>query len=117
MGRDAQGMVGGSDVSEGGEASVGAAAVGSPRGGEGRAWTLGGAEGTVTVVADAKGTVVGVQAVGPHVAELAGEAALAVETAATVEDLAGTIHPHPTLGESLMEAALGLAGRPVHTGR
>ena len=32
----------------------------------------------------------------------------------TVEDLAGTIHAHPTMGESLMEAALGLAGRPVH---
>ena len=42
------------------------------------------------------------------------EAALAVETAATVEDLAGTIHAHPTMGESIMEAALGLAGRPVH---
>ena len=42
------------------------------------------------------------------------EAALAVETAATVEDLAGTIHAHPTMGESSMEAALGLAGRTVH---
>ncbi len=43
-----------------------------------------------------------------------GEAALAVETAATVEDLAGTIHAHPTLGEAIMEAALGMLGRPVH---
>ena len=59
--------------------------------------------------------VIGIQAVGGHVAELAGEAVLAVETAATVEDIAGTIHAHPTLGESLMEAALGLAGRPIHT--
>ena len=58
--------------------------------------------------------MVGVQAVGAHVAELAGEAALAVETAATVEDLAGTIHAHPTLGEAIMEAALGMLGRPVH---
>jgi len=86
-----------------------------PLGASGRARTLGDTEGTVTVVADADGTVIGVQAVGGHVAELAGEAVLAVETAATVEDLAGTIHAHPTLGESLMEAALGLAGRPVHT--
>ncbi|MBJ30116.1 MAG: dihydrolipoyl dehydrogenase [Acidimicrobiaceae bacterium] len=85
-----------------------------PLGASGRARTQGRTEGTVTMVADAYGTVVGVQAVGAHVAELAGEAALAVETAATVEDLAGTIHAHPTLGEALMEAALGLAGRPVH---
>lgn len=85
-----------------------------PLGASGRARTQGRPEGTVTVVADAEGTVVGVQAVGAHVAELAGEAALAVETAATVEDLAGTIHAHPTLGEAIMEAALGLAGRPVH---
>ena len=88
-----------------------------PLSASGRARTLGQSEGTVTVVADGDGTVIGVQAVGAHVAELAGEAALAVETAATVEDLAGTIHAHPTLGESLMEAALGLAGRPVHTAR
>ncbi len=86
-----------------------------PLGASGRARTLGDTEGTVTVVADAEGTVIGVHAVGGHVAELAGEAALAVETAATIEDLAGTIHAHPTLGESLMEAALGLVGRPVHT--
>jgi len=88
-----------------------------PLSASGRARTLGQSEGTVTVVADEDGTVIGVQAVGAHVAELAGEAALAVETAATVEDLAGTIHAHPTLGESLMEAALGLAGRPVHIAR
>ena len=61
--------------------------------------------------------MVGVQAVGAHVAELAGEASLAIETAATVEDLAGTIHAHPTFGESILEAALGLAGRPLHVGR
>jgi len=85
-----------------------------PLAASGRARTLGRPEGTVTVVADAEGTVVGVQAVGAHVAELAGEAALAVETAATVEDLAGTIHAHPTLGEAIMEAALGMLGRPVH---
>ena len=85
-----------------------------PLGASGRARTLGDTEGSVTVVADIEGTVIGVQAVGGHVAELAGEAILAVETAATVEDMAGTIHAHPTLGESLMEAALGLAGRPVH---
>ena len=80
----------------------------------GRARTLGDADGFVEVLADETGTVVGIHAVGAHVAELAGEAALAVESAATIEDLAGTIHAHPTLGESVMEAALDLAGRPVH---
>jgi len=88
-----------------------------PLAASGRARTLGGEDGFVNVIADGDGTVVGVQAVGAHVAELAGEAALAVETAATVEDLAGTIHAHPTLGESILEAALGLAGRPLHVGR
>ena len=78
---------------------------------------MGGEDGFVKVIADRDGTVVGVQAVGAHVAELAGEAALAVETAATIEDLAGTIHAHPTLGESILEAALGLAGRPLHVSR
>jgi dihydrolipoamide dehydrogenase len=81
----------------------------------GRAHTLGDTEGFVTVVADGVGTVLGIQAVGSHVAELAGEAALAVETAATVEDVAGTIHAHPTLGEAIAEAAQGLAGRPLHS--
>ena len=68
----------------------------------------------VEVVADAAGTVRGVHLAGPHVAELAGEAALAVELAATLEDLATTIHPHPTLSEALAEAAMVALGRPLH---
>lgn len=95
-------------------AGIVAASSRFPFAASGRARTLGDTEGYVEVVADEAGTVIGVHAVGAHVAELAGEAALAVETAATVEDLAGTIHAHPTMGESIMEAALGLAGRPVH---
>ena len=98
--------------------SAGIAATSSrfPLAASGRARTLGTGDGFVTVVADGDGTVIGVQAVGAHVAELAGEAALAVETAATVKDMAGTIHAHPTLGEALAEAAMGLAGRPLHAG-
>ena len=42
---------------------------------------------------------------------------LAIELAATVEDLAETIHTHPTVSESVMEAALGLDGRPLHVHR
>ena len=47
-------------------------------------------------------------------AELAGEAALAVEMAATLEDLALTIHPHPTMSETLMEGAELFLGRSDH---
>ena len=63
------------------------------------------------------GTVVGVHMVGAGVAELAAEAALAVEMGASVEDLALTIAPHPTLSEALAEAAMGAAGRPLHVRR
>ncbi len=73
--------------------------------------------GHVELVADAAGTVMGVHAAGPHVSELAGEAALAVEMAATLEDLRGVIHPHPTISEALLEAAHGAAGEPLHVHR
>lgn len=83
-----------------------------------RALTLGRPEGYVEVVADkADGTVLGVHMVGPGVGELAGEAALAVEMSATVDDLALTIHPHPTLSEAVAESALGAACRPLHVRR
>jgi dihydrolipoamide dehydrogenase len=45
---------------------------------------------------------------------LISEAALALETVATAEVLALTIHPHPTLGESLMEAAAASVGKAIH---
>lgn len=58
--------------------------------------------------------VLGVQAVGRDIAELAGEFALALEMGAVLDDVAGTIHAHPTLGEAFHEAAyLGL-GRGLH---
>jgi len=77
----------------------------------GRAATIGRADGLTKLVADAaSGRVVGVGIVGPGAGELIAEATLAVETAALVEDLAATIHPHPTLSESLMEAAESLLG-------
>ncbi|MCL4119369.1 UNVERIFIED_CONTAM: hypothetical protein GTU68_037065 [Idotea baltica] len=82
-----------------------------------RARTLGETSGATYVVADGDGTVVGVHAVGPHVSELAGEATLAIEMAATVEDLASTIHAHPTMSESLAEAAWLAVGHPLHVRR
>jgi dihydrolipoamide dehydrogenase len=72
----------------------------------GRAATLGRSDGLTKLVLDPEtGRVLGVGVVGPGAGELAGEAALAVETAVLAEDLAATIHAHPTLSETLMEAA------------
>ncbi len=81
----------------------------------GRALAGGEAEGFVRIVSDAKsGLVLGVQIVGPDASNLISEAALAIEMGATVEDIALTIHPHPTLPEALMEAAETAAGRYIH---
>ncbi|HXG04399.1 MAG TPA: dihydrolipoyl dehydrogenase [Candidatus Binatia bacterium] len=72
----------------------------------GRAATLGRADGLTKLIADpASGRILGVGVVGPGAGELIAEGALAVEAALTVEDLALTIHTHPTLGETIMEAA------------
>ena len=75
----------------------------------GRALTLGRTDGLTKLIADPdSGRVLGVGIVGPGAGELIAEGALAVETALTVEDLAATIHAHPTLSETLMEAAEAL---------
>ena len=72
----------------------------------GRAATLGRADGLTKLVIDpGSGRVLGVGIVGPGAGELIAEASLAVEAAVTAEDLASTIHAHPTLAETLMEAA------------
>jgi dihydrolipoamide dehydrogenase len=72
----------------------------------GRAATLGRSDGLTKLVVDPEsGRVLGAGAVGPGAGELIAEATLAVETAALAEDLASTIHAHPTLSESWMEAA------------
>jgi dihydrolipoamide dehydrogenase len=72
----------------------------------GRAATLGRSDGLTKLVVDPEsGRVLGAGVVGSGAGELIAEAALAVETAALAEDLAATIHAHPTLGESWMEGA------------
>jgi dihydrolipoamide dehydrogenase len=52
--------------------------------------------------------LLGMQAVGEHVSELSGEFSLALEMGAVLEDVIGTIHAHPTLGEAFHESALRL---------
>jgi dihydrolipoamide dehydrogenase len=81
----------------------------------GRAMTLQGEEGFVRVVARADNhLVLGVQAVGAGVSELSAAFALAVEMGARLEDIAGTIHAHPTQSEGFQEAALKALGQALH---
>jgi dihydrolipoamide dehydrogenase len=81
----------------------------------GRALSLNETEGWCKVIADAKtDKVLGVHMIGPEVTELVAEAALAIEMGATVNDLAQTIHAHPTLPEAMMEAAEAVHSMAVH---
>ena len=81
----------------------------------GKAMAINETEGFVKVVADKKThQVLGVHIVGPEASTMISEAALSLEMAAFLEDLSLTIHPHPTLGEALMEAAAHALGAAVH---
>src|SRR5712691_4523026 len=81
----------------------------------GRALTLGQSEGFVKVIADAgSGQLLGAHIIGPRATDLIGEATLAIQNGLTLEQLDLTIHAHPTLHESLMEAALASQGRAIH---
>jgi len=82
----------------------------------GRALSMGESEGFVRIVADEESEIVlGGQLVGPNASELVAEVALAVEMSATLEDVAGTVHTHPTLAEAVMEAAENAQGQAIHT--
>jgi dihydrolipoamide dehydrogenase len=81
----------------------------------GRALTLNHTEGFVKVIADAEhDTLLGVRMVGPGVSDLISEAVLGLEMGAQLEDLAVSIHPHPTLPEALAEAAEVALQRAIH---
>ncbi|MEQ8584442.1 MAG: dihydrolipoyl dehydrogenase [Thalassobaculaceae bacterium] len=81
----------------------------------GRAMTTAREDGFVRVVArEDNHLLLGVQAVGAHVSELAAGFALALEMGARLEDVAGTIHAHPTHGEAFQEAALRGLGHALH---
>src|SRR3989454_7560750 len=82
----------------------------------GRALTLGQSEGYAKVLADPEtGKLLGAHIIGPRATDLIAEATLAVQTGLTLEQLDLTIHAHPTLPESLMEAALAAQGRAIHS--
>ena len=81
----------------------------------GRAATLNARDGFLQLVAEqGSDTVIGVHVVGPHASDLIAEGVLAIEMGASLEDLALTIHAHPTLSEVYMEAAHVGIGQPFH---
>jgi dihydrolipoamide dehydrogenase len=81
----------------------------------GRARCLGDVDGGVTVVADADtDRVLGVHVLGPRASDLIAEAVVVMEFGGSAEDLARTVHAHPTLPEAMKEAALAVAGRAIH---
>jgi dihydrolipoamide dehydrogenase len=81
----------------------------------GRALTLGRGEGLTKAIFDPESTrLLGVGIVGCHAGELIAEGVLAIEMAAVAEDLASTIHAHPTLSETLGEAAEAFLGQATH---
>jgi dihydrolipoamide dehydrogenase len=81
----------------------------------GRAMTRHAEAGFVRVVADARNDLVlGIQAVGQGVSELSAAFGLAIEMGAALQDVAGTVHAHPTLGEAFPEAAMKALGHALH---
>jgi dihydrolipoamide dehydrogenase len=82
----------------------------------GRALSFDRTDGVTKIIGDANtDRVLGVGICGAGAGELIAEAVLAIEMGATVEDIAETIHPHPTLSETLMEAADAFYGHATHT--
>jgi dihydrolipoamide dehydrogenase len=89
-----------------------------PFGASGRAATLDDQQGSLQVVAErSSGRVLGIHGAGNGVAELAGEATLAIELGATLDDLSLTVHPHPSLSEAIPEAAWLALDAPLHVFR
>jgi dihydrolipoamide dehydrogenase len=81
----------------------------------GRAKAVGETDGFIKVVADKESEqILGIHMVGADVTDLISEAALAIEMGATLDDLALTVHPHPTLPEALMEATEAAKGKAIN---
>ena len=82
----------------------------------GRARGMGETDGMVKVIGDAKtDRLIGVHILGPHASDMIAEATVAMEFAASVEDIARSFHAHPTLPEALKEAALAADKRQIHS--
>ena len=83
--------------------------------GNGRAQAMGDTVGLVKILSDAKtDRVLGVHIIGPYASEMISEAVTVMEFGGAAEDIARTVHAHPTLSEAMHEAALAVAGRALH---
>ncbi|MET0397497.1 MAG: dihydrolipoyl dehydrogenase [Longimicrobiaceae bacterium] len=81
----------------------------------GRARAMAETDGLVKVIADARtDRLLGLHILGPRASDLIAEAALAIEFESSAEDIARSVHAHPTLPEAVKEAALAVAGRAIH---
>lgn len=86
-----------------------------PFGANGRALTTGESDGFIKIIADKKtDRLLGAHMVGPEVSNLVAEVAAFIEMGGTARDLASTVHAHPTLPETIMEAAESVHGMAVH---
>jgi dihydrolipoamide dehydrogenase len=97
------------------EKGINAASGKFPFAASARALTQGATDGYVKVIFD-KDTkqVLGFHIIGPEASDLIGEASLAIEMGSSVEDISLTVHPHPTLTETVMEAAKAALGEAIH---
>lgn len=86
-----------------------------PMSASGKARILGEEEGFVKIVGEGKyDEILGVHIIGPHATELIAEACVAMQLESTAEELGRTMHAHPTVSETVMEAAEGVHGLAVH---
>lgn len=84
-------------------------------GANGKALALGEGEGLVKVISDEENKLLGVHILGPHASDLILEGTLMVEKGLTVEEMKEVVHSHPTLGEAMHEAVLGLNKESIHS--
>ncbi|MCC0729745.1 dihydrolipoyl dehydrogenase [Clostridioides sp. ZZV14-6048] len=83
--------------------------------GNGKALTMNDSDGMVKVIASKdKTTIYGVHIIGPNASDLIHEAVIAMKAMLTVEEVASTMHGHPTLPEAFAEATMGIVGKAIH---
>ncbi|MEA3453966.1 MAG: dihydrolipoyl dehydrogenase [Candidatus Caldatribacteriota bacterium] len=81
----------------------------------GKALCMGETEGMVKIIADTDTSeLLGVHILGTHASDLIAEGTLSLSMEATAEEIVNTIHAHPTLAETIAEAAEGIVGKPIH---
>jgi dihydrolipoamide dehydrogenase len=84
--------------------------------GNGKSLIEGKGGGMIKIIADSElGEVLGVHMIGPHVTDMIAEAALCMNLEGTVEDIAHSTHPHPTVSEAVEEAAMAVFGKAIHS--